>query len=87
MDMCFLYVLPGWEGSASDGHVFKNARETDFYVLKGKYYLADAGFPNCDALLIPYHGIRYHLKEWGSSGERYVLSVFFLAIFQLIGQK
>jgi DDE superfamily endonuclease len=73
MDMRFLYVLPGWEGSASDGRVFSNARETDFHILQGKYYLADAGFPNCDALLIPYRAVRYHLKEWGSYGEQYVL--------------
>src|ERR1700722_12436894 len=25
MDMCFLYVLSGWEGSASDGYVFEDA--------------------------------------------------------------
>jgi hypothetical protein len=25
-DMCFCYVLPGWEGSAADGCVYDNAR-------------------------------------------------------------
>jgi len=28
-------------------------------------YLADADFPHCDQLLIPYRGVRYHLAEWG----------------------
>jgi hypothetical protein len=71
MDMRFLYILPGWEGSASDSRVFENACATNFHILEGKYYLGDAGFPNCDALLVPYRGVRYHLKEWGAYGERY----------------
>jgi hypothetical protein len=61
--MQFLYILAGWEGSASDGQVFEDAHCTDFAARPGKYFLADAGFPTCNALLIPYRGIQYHL--WG----------------------
>lgn len=73
MDMVFLYVLPGWEGSAADSRVFESARRQDFRIPDGRYYLADAGYGNCDALLVPYRGVRYHLKEWGSSIHRPVL--------------
>jgi DDE superfamily endonuclease len=68
-DMQFTYSLCGWEGSASDARVFADAK-SDFIVPEGKYYLADAGFPSCDELLIPYRGVRYHLAEWGRAGVR-----------------
>jgi hypothetical protein len=70
-DMRFVYVLSGWEGSALDTQVYDDARTTDFKVPAGQYYLADGGYVGCDALLVPYHGVRYHLKEWGTVNERY----------------
>ena len=45
--------------------LFSEAHQIDFYILKGKYYLADAGFASSEALLIPYRNVRYHLAEWG----------------------
>jgi hypothetical protein len=53
-DLLFMYVLSEWEGSAADTLIFHNARQTDFPVPDGKYYLADAGFPLCPELLVPY---------------------------------
>jgi hypothetical protein len=53
-DFRFVYVLPGWEGSASDSLVYQDARTTDLQIPEGKFYLADAGFPNTDGLLAPY---------------------------------
>ena len=67
-DMQFTYVLSGWEGSMADASVYHDARTTDFTIPDGKYYLADAGYPNCPQLLVPYHGQRYHLAEWGRTG-------------------
>ena len=69
-DLRFLYVLGGWEGSASDALVYHNARENSLPIPAGKYYLADAGFPHCEELLVPYRGIRYHLAEWGPENSR-----------------
>ena len=69
-DLRFLYIKAGWEGSAGDGRIYENARQTDFIIPPGKYYLADAGFPTCDTLLVPYRGVRYHLKEWGRATQR-----------------
>ena len=74
-DMHFCYVLSGWEGSAADGLVFEDARKHTFTIPKGKYYLADAGFGTCDALLVPYCGVCYHLKEWAAVKDWYVLSL------------
>ena len=66
----FCYILAGWEGSAADSRVFADARSKDFAIEPGTYYLADAGFPLCDALLVPYRGVRYHLKEWEQANLR-----------------
>ena len=76
-EMKFLYIFPGWEGSASDSVMFHDARVTDLPILPGKYYLADAGFPNSDSLLLPYRGpIRYHLAEWARAELRYEKHLF-----------
>lgn len=72
-DMRFLYVLPGWEGSAADSRIFEDARRSDFAVGEGVCYLADAGFPMCNSLLVPYHGVQYHLREWATSSQKCVL--------------
>jgi len=57
LDMMFVYVLPGWEGSATDSCIFDDAHANNFTIPAGRYYLADAGYPNCDALLVPYRGM------------------------------
>jgi len=69
MDMRFMYVLLGWEGSALDACVFEDAWRKGFMILENSYYLADAGYANSDALLIPYKGMHYHLWEWGIVAE------------------
>ena len=70
-DMLFHYVLPGWEGSAHDARVLQDAiNNQGFTIPEGKYYLADAGYSNCDFLLIPYVGVRYHLKEQIGAGKK-----------------
>jgi hypothetical protein len=68
-NLLFCYLLTGWEGSAADGRVFQDARQKGFAIVPGTYYLGDAGFPVCDALLVPFRGVRYHLQEWRKSGN------------------
>ena len=53
-DLCFTYVLSGWEGSTHDSMLYNDAHQHDFYIPRGRYYLADAGFASSDALLVPY---------------------------------
>ncbi|CAN1316814.1 Protein ALP1-like [Linum perenne] len=66
-DAEFMYCLAGWEGSAHDGRVLRDAlsRPNGLRVPKGSYYLCDAGYANCEGFLTPFRGQRYHLKEWG----------------------
>ncbi|KAF7307807.1 Transposon en spm sub-class [Mycena kentingensis (nom. inval.)] len=64
-NMLFQYSVTGYDGSAADATMFAQSRMEDFAIPDGKYYLADAGFPSCRVLLVPYRGVRYHLKEWG----------------------
>jgi hypothetical protein len=69
-DMVFYYMFSGWEGSASDSTMFQDARVTDLPVPPERYYLADAGFPSCTSLIVPFRGTRYHLQEWGRANLR-----------------
>ncbi|KAF7826554.1 protein ALP1-like [Senna tora] len=66
LDGQFVYVLSGWEGSAADGRVLKDAIEKDdgLKIPGGQYYLVDAGFANYRGFLAPYRGQRYHLNTW-----------------------
>ena len=69
-NMQFSYVWPGWEGAANDNKVLQDARSRGGFVVPGgKYYLADAGYPNSEELLTPYRGTRYHLKENRQAGK------------------
>ncbi|XP_057766724.1 uncharacterized protein LOC130987124 [Salvia miltiorrhiza] len=70
--MKFAYVLPGWEGSAADSRILRDAlnRDNGLKVPKGNYYLCDNGYANSEGFLTPYKGVRYHLKEWGPTNAR-----------------
>jgi hypothetical protein len=68
-DLTFQYVLAGWEGSAHDGRVFRDARSKDFVIPDGKYFLGDAGYGLSKKVLTPYRGVRYHLKEQHRAGR------------------
>ncbi|XP_057766287.1 uncharacterized protein LOC130986779 isoform X2 [Salvia miltiorrhiza] len=70
--MKFAYVLPGWEGSAADSRVLRDAvnRVNGLKVPRGSYYLCDNGYANSEGFLAPYKGVRYHLKEWGPNAAR-----------------
>ncbi|KAH0636005.1 hypothetical protein KY290_036405 [Solanum tuberosum] len=54
----FIYVLPGWEGSAVDGRVLQDAivRRNGLKVPQGDYYLCDGGYTNGNGFLSPYRG-------------------------------
>ena len=52
-DLYFMYVLSSWEGSTHDSMLHNDPCQHDFYTLRGRYYLADAGFASSDTL-VPY---------------------------------
>ncbi|KAG8371718.1 hypothetical protein BUALT_Bualt13G0117300 [Buddleja alternifolia] len=68
INMNYVYILSGLEGSAADSRVLKDAitRDNGFRVPDGKYYLCDSGYTNGDGFLAPYRGVRYHIQEWNS---------------------
>nr|KAJ0217833.1 hypothetical protein LSAT_V11C300125600 [Lactuca sativa] len=65
-DLQFIYVLAGWEGSAADSQVLRDAisRPHGLKIPHGTYYLCDAGYTNGEGFLTPYRGQRYHLNDW-----------------------
>ncbi|KAL0411768.1 UNVERIFIED_CONTAM: hypothetical protein Slati_3766500 [Sesamum latifolium] len=67
-EMRFIYVLAGWEGSAADARVLRDAisRPNGLKIPRDNYYLVDSGYSNGEGFLLPYRGVRYHLKEWDS---------------------
>ncbi|CAL1397152.1 unnamed protein product [Linum trigynum] len=77
-NMEFIYCLAGWEGSAHDGRVLRDAliRPNGLKVPRGYYYLCDAGYSNCEGFLSPFRGQRYHLKEWGGRRPRSPEEIF-----------
>ncbi|XP_052118921.1 uncharacterized protein LOC127748436 [Arachis duranensis] len=64
--MNFVYVLSGWEGSASDSRILRDAisRRNNLKIPIGNYYLVDANYTNCKGFLAPYRHTRYHVQEW-----------------------
>jgi hypothetical protein len=70
-DMEFTYVLAGWEGSAHDSTVLRDAQyNRGFKTPPKKYWLGDAGYSNSETILVPYRGTRYHLKEQRLAGKK-----------------
>lgn len=61
-DMTFQYVLGGWEGSAHDSRVLGDAKHKGLPFVLGKFHLGDAGYALTMRCLVPYRGVRYHLK-------------------------
>lgn len=70
-NMNFIFVLPGWEGSANDSRVLAHAKAQGFKAPPGCFYLADNGYSNRDPLvLVPYQKTRYHLREQYATGRK-----------------
>ncbi|XP_075475591.1 uncharacterized protein LOC142506695 [Primulina tabacum] len=65
-DMQFIYALTGWEGSAADAHVLRDAvnRQDGLKIPRGCYDLCDNGYPNVEGFLTPYRRTRYHMDQW-----------------------
>ncbi|RYR77927.1 hypothetical protein Ahy_A01g002632 [Arachis hypogaea] len=60
--MNFVYVLSGWEGSASDSQILRDAitRCNSLKIPVGCYYLVDVGYTNGKGFLSPYRNVCYH---------------------------
>ncbi|KAL8492235.1 hypothetical protein ACS0TY_023758 [Phlomoides rotata] len=53
------YILPGWEGSASDARVLRDSisRVHGLKVHVGKYYICDNGYTNSPGFLSSYRSV------------------------------
>ncbi|KAM3325312.1 hypothetical protein P3S67_000437 [Capsicum chacoense] len=75
-NMCFTFALAGWEGSAHDNRIFREAlrrQELNFpHPLKNKYYLVDSGYSHTKEYMAPYRGdnVRYHLSDFRRGATR-----------------
>ncbi|XP_012844715.1 PREDICTED: uncharacterized protein LOC105964755 [Erythranthe guttata] len=71
VNMNFVYLLTGWEGSAADSRVLRDAitRSNGLKIPTGHYYLVDNGYTNGDGFLSPYRGKRYHLQYYGQGTD------------------
>ncbi|KAF8388497.1 hypothetical protein HHK36_027169 [Tetracentron sinense] len=67
-DLKFMYMLAEWEGSAHNSRILDDAlsRPNELRVPEGKYLLGDAGYGLCNGFILPYRGVRYHLKEYSN---------------------
>ncbi|KAI3872267.1 hypothetical protein MKX03_024545 [Papaver bracteatum] len=67
-DMCFTYVLAGWEGTANDAKNSHGSNQQSTIKVspppEGKYYVVDSGYSNTLGYLAPYRGERYHLNDY-----------------------
>lgn len=67
-NMCFIFALAGWEGSAHDNRIFARAlmdsRLNFPHPPQGKYYLVDTGYPQKIGYLKPYPDTRYYLADY-----------------------
>lgn len=67
-DLQFIFVYPGWEGSATASRVLRAVLDDPDQnfppIPQGKYYLVDTGYVNMDGFVAPFPGIRYHLPEY-----------------------
>ncbi|KAL6204879.1 hypothetical protein ACLB2K_022146 [Fragaria x ananassa] len=70
--MQFIFVLPGWEGFASDSRVLHDVviMPNGLRVPTGYCYLIDGSYTNGEGFLAPYRGTRYHLSEWDGNIPR-----------------
>jgi len=65
-----IWMLNGWEGSANDAKIYRDAISSrNLRIQPRRYFVADAGFGAAYRLLVPFKGIRYHLAEFAKASQ------------------
>ncbi|KAL3528184.1 hypothetical protein ACH5RR_012840 [Cinchona calisaya] len=68
LDLQFIFIYPGWEGSVADSRVLRavlDDPDQNFpQIPGGKYYLVDASYVNMEGFIAPFQGVRYHPHEF-----------------------
>lgn len=68
----FIHSLCRWDESVADSVLWRDVVENNIKVPISRYFLGDAGFASCNALLVPHCGMCYNLKEWYQRGIGYM---------------
>ncbi|XP_020582826.1 uncharacterized protein LOC110026284 [Phalaenopsis equestris] len=72
-NMCFTFVMAGWEGSAHDGRIFSYATRNRSQGFpnppSGKYYLIDDEYPMQRGYLKPYPDTRYDISDFERASD------------------
>ncbi|KAI0514065.1 hypothetical protein KFK09_010099 [Dendrobium nobile] len=72
-NMCFTFVMSGWEGSAHDSRIFKFAIRNQQHKFPmpppNKYYLVDAGYPMQRGFLKPFSDTKYHIPDFQRASQ------------------
>ncbi|CAH9109967.1 unnamed protein product [Cuscuta europaea] len=72
-DLQFIFVYPGWEGSAADSRVLRAVLDDPDQnfppIPEGKYYLVDAGYFNSECFVAPFDGVRCRLHEFRGANQ------------------
>ncbi|CAN1243444.1 Putative nuclease HARBI1 [Linum perenne] len=72
-DLQFIFIYPGWEGSATDSRVLRAVLDDPTQnfpcIPEGKYYLVDNGYINMEGFIAPYPGVRSHLHQFRGANQ------------------
>lgn len=72
-DLQFIFIYPGWEGSAAGSRVLKAVLDDPHQnfpcIPEGKYYLVDSGYANMKGFIAPFQGVRYHVHEYRGANQ------------------
>ncbi|KAI0498615.1 hypothetical protein KFK09_019505 [Dendrobium nobile] len=72
-NMCFTYVMSGWEGSVYDSRIFKFAIRNQQHKFPmpppNKYYLVDAGYLMQRGFLKPFSDTKYHIPDFQRASQ------------------
>ncbi|KAL8171825.1 hypothetical protein V2J09_023629 [Rumex salicifolius] len=67
-DLQFIFICPGWEGSASDGHVLRSVLDDPDqkfpHVPEDKYYLVDTAYNTTKGFMAPYQEARHQIDAY-----------------------
>ncbi|KNE93296.1 hypothetical protein PSTG_13336 [Puccinia striiformis f. sp. tritici PST-78] len=76
-NMEFMFVMPGWEGSAHDGRLWDEAWSSSLKIPDGKWLLGNAGYPLSESCLVSILSNQISLERPGCCwGEKTYQELF-----------
>lgn len=73
-NMCFTFILTGWEESAHNTRLLKYATTNNDHSFPhppiGKYYFFDVGFPLQQGFFKSFPNLRYHILDFQRTSKK-----------------